>query len=68
MTLGNRGPHKKRQRCPEKKDLPVLITVETHSVIQSGEVACGSGSDMLSKVSRGSVSGKQGMLTELRGG
>lgn len=53
VHLGKGGPHKTRQTCPEVEDIPVLITVETHSVIETGEVTCGTGTgtDLLSKVS-----------------
>ncbi|KAH7883477.1 hypothetical protein F5I97DRAFT_1832184 [Phlebopus sp. FC_14] len=52
IDLEKAGPHKSHQKCPEVADLPVLITVETHSMIESGEVMCGtrSGSEMLSEV------------------
>lgn len=46
------GRGKGLKTCPEDKDVPVLITVETHSIVESGEVMCGTGSDMLSKVRR----------------
>ena len=45
----------------------VLITVEMYSIIKSGEVACRSGSNILSKVSHDGVFSKWGMLMELRG-
>lgn len=55
--MGKKGAHKTRQTCPEEENIPVLITVETHSVTETGEVSfgtgmeTGTGCDMLSKAS-----------------
>ena len=50
VNIGKRLTHKTRQKCPPREDVPVLITVETHSVIETGEVTYGTGSGMLSEV------------------
>jgi hypothetical protein len=36
--MGHIGPQKSLQAVPNEPHLPVLITVETHSVVGSGEL------------------------------
>ncbi|KAI9574358.1 hypothetical protein HD554DRAFT_2034485 [Boletus coccyginus] len=52
VHLGKGESHKTRQTYPKVEDIPVLITVETHSMIETREVTCGTGTetDLLSKV------------------
>src|ERR1700722_13750172 len=41
IAMGNGGPKKRGQMTPMYENAPVLITVETHSVIGTGELVHG---------------------------
>ncbi|KAH7904430.1 hypothetical protein BJ138DRAFT_1106837 [Hygrophoropsis aurantiaca] len=41
VTLSRGGPHTTRQRCPEQRNTAVLLTIETHSIVETGEIVSG---------------------------
>jgi hypothetical protein len=41
VILGNHGPQKRGQLIPTHPDAPVLLTIETHSIIGTGELVHG---------------------------